>query len=330
MPAAQNLSWRWRPLALSDALLTHALLPISGYATVYVPCRSSPESTGFRVQSVRPPLLPPDQPDESHGVSPWPYALSLLWARLRHQILAQTSRRQHPYQGRYLPEARCAVPLCTVQWSEWWHGWSSGGWQRGERKAFWPRAGRRWDDRRHRGLCGAAVHGPARPLKRLGAMEWVTYLYGTGRSCTVFWVDQSAGLWSSFRQRAGRSSPAAVCCAFSAVSRETNGAAVTRETVSYGISLSVVLPLGVFATTYARFTPPQNRIGWAKKGQQRSKFYSKRPYFCCWHAVQSAGYSQYPTVFTRISNVVDLCWPIYGQSYPVMWRCEPGFTQGKF
>ena len=60
----------------------------------------------------------------------------------------------------------------------------------------------------------------------------------------------------------------------------------------------------------ARFTLPQDRIGWANKGQQSSKFWSKQPDFCCWHSARSADYSRYPAVSTRISNFVDLCWPI--------------------
>ena len=77
-------------------------------------------------------------------------------------------------------------------------------------------------------------------------------------------------------------------------------------------------------TCMARFPPPQDRVGWANKGQQRSKFWSKQPDFCCLHAGKSAGYSRYPTVYTRISNIVDLlAHPMRGSDGPTTQPRRP-------
>ena len=54
-----------------------------------------------------------------------------------------------------------------------------------------------------------------------------------------------------------------------------------------------------------RFTPPQDEIGWANKGQQSSKFWSKQlDTGSSLHFLPRAN-SKNPAVSTRISNFVD-------------------------
>ena len=89
----------------------------------------------------------------------------------------------------------------------------------------------------------------------------------------------------------------------------------------YSACLCFVQP---FHSHKARFTPPQDGIGWPIECQQISKFWSKRPDFRCLHAAKSAGHSRYPAVLTRISNVVVLTF--VGASYPILWRREPGLN----
>ena len=57
----------------------------------------------------------------------------------------------------------------------------------------------------------------------------------------------------------------------------------------------------------ARFTPPQDRIGWTYKGQQSSKFWSKPPGTGRNLHFLPRTNSKNPAVSTRISNFVDFC-----------------------
>ena len=55
---------------------------------------------------------------------------------------------------------------------------------------------------------------------------------------------------------------------------------------------------------------PQNMIGWANKGQQSSKFWSKRPDSGSSMHFLPRTNTKNPAVSTGISNFVDLCCPI--------------------
>ena len=65
--------------------------------------------------------------------------------------------------------------------------------------------------------------------------------------------------------------------------------------------------------------PGSNRhrigIGWANKGQQSSKFWSKRPDFCCLHAAKSAGSTGIRPFRPEFRTLLTFVGPSY--TYPV-------------